>query len=762
LEQLASTMARGELRVRGGEPLLHPDLDDVLAAAARAGHRVMLETNGLGLGTAARARALRAAGLHGVSIMVATLDGARHRSLISENSSPRDALRAMALSLRAGFELEARLPIADGLAPAVGRLGGLSEAFPELRRFALIVPAPQEADAVEIADALALAKELGHATLLGGPTSLGGPWPVRWNPRGRRRFWLEADHDTVTDAWLEWARGCGLAGVTVDVAEPTAELDETVGAIARAELEFEVRVALEGATSTEALSRLLRQVAVVAAAETQVSSTPGQPTAWADLDAAWEDTPRVRFDARRSIEAGFPPPCALPSRWRSRPQMWRGVLSRRDRANAATDACRGCALADQCAWNDLRSLTPAQRDGLRPIEGATVPWDDTPQTRTRPPRTSSVDDDRPPVICTTPWTTMEVVDPDGLVRQCCSTWTVGSRGNLHDTPSLMDVWNGGGYRAARAAMAGDDEHRRGLCHPVCSRLHDHKYSEREFQIWPGSKRFVDNQLQLAEDIAARRTETRGKPLYLAICPSTYCNYDCIMCNHGRSPRRDLPPSIWEEVHELLPTLRSLTLLGGEPLASNEVMSFLREFDVAEFPDVRIDLITNGSLLTAKALRHLTRCSLGGVTLSLNAGTPEVYQAIQRGQPLSRVLDNLDALLRFRAQHHRWFGITLSFVVQPKSASTLIQFGELAALRGVEIRLMALSAELASDLDFYLDADTVARCVEHVDRFITRFETRPNWVREARAVRSALLEEAAARMAGAAPRDAAEIVRLPVL
>ena len=48
-------------------------------------------------------------------------------------------------------------------------------------------------------------------------------------------------------------------------------------------------------------------------------------------------------------------------------------------------------------------------------------------------------------IIYTPWTTLEVVDPDGAARQCCADWTAGDRGNLHES-SLADVWNGDGYR----------------------------------------------------------------------------------------------------------------------------------------------------------------------------------------------------------------------------------------------------------------------------------------------------------------------------
>jgi hypothetical protein len=82
----------------------------------------------------------------------------------------------------------------------------------------------------------------------------------------------------------------------------------------------------------------------------------------------------------------------------------------------------------------------------------------------------------------------------------------------------------------------------------------------------GSERFVRNQTLMAEDIAQGREVARCRPLYIAMGASTYCNYDCVMCVHGRTPRIDLRDAVWEELYEFLPTARSLTLLGGEPLA----------------------------------------------------------------------------------------------------------------------------------------------------------------------------------------------------
>lgn len=351
------------------------------------------------------------------------------------------------------------------------------------------------------------------------------------------------------------------------------------------------------------------------------------------------------------------------------------------------------------------------------------------------------------VICTAPWTTLEIVDPDGRARQCCADWTVGDRGNLHQQ-SLVEVWNGDGYRMARRVMSSNSLGP--LCNAICPRLYDAKFAERELTMVPGAAAFVENQRLLMEDITARREVVRAKPLYIAVCPSTYCNYNCIMCLHGRSPRRDLPESIWDDLLSMLPTLRVLTLLGGEPLANPQAMRFLRAWDRRKYPDAAVSLVTNGSLLGPSVLSQLEGCRFGSVTVSLNAGTPDVYAQVQRGIAWQEVLTNIDALIELRRRQRIDFPIILSFVVQPANHSTLIAFAETARARGLPIRLMPLSPHGPEGLDFYEDGDEVARILESLDAMAAwAKQAAPEYGREIHGTRTAVASEAAGRRTPAA-------------
>jgi molybdenum cofactor biosynthesis enzyme MoaA len=337
-----------------------------------------------------------------------------------------------------------------------------------------------------------------------------------------------------------------------------------------------------------------------------------------------------------------------------------------------------------------------------------------------------------------------MTDPGAGVNQCCSDWTSKVCATSQSS-SLLEIWNGPGFQRARRAVALSPAENK-LCLPVCPRLYDRQWSEWKFRIQPGGERFEQNQRIIAEDIANRELITRGMPIRMTITGSTYCNYDCIMCMCGRTPRRELPQSVWDQLPELLPYLWNLDVLGGEPLADRRVTQLLESFDTEKYPDARISLVTNGSLMTARYLSRINLNAIRGLTISLNAGTPESYRDVQRGEELGVVLENLDGLLKTRDDQAVDLNVQLSFVVQPEAIHTLEPFAKIAEERGLEIRLLPMT-RIPDAAYYYTDPDKVARVVHHLDEFAKLVSNKPNWVRETRAVRDAVAATAASVQLG---------------
>jgi pyruvate-formate lyase-activating enzyme len=606
-----------------------------------------------------------------------------------------------------------------------------------------------------------LQRDAAESLILGGGDATAWPHLDTLLSRNAARaspqqLWVEAPAAAFTAARLAALVRGGVHGVRIQIEAATPKWCAALGvgngerAIAEAErLGLQVRILLCVRPKTfRSLFGLAKRLAPRAVEVELVRQNWGErpiPIYPETLERALREVRNVKFSATRMSDRGYLPPCALPQIWDSVPTVWRGVFRQGGAPNTAVAACGTCALSTRCSFADVGALP--EPSTVRPIQGDPEPW--SRRGGTEEPVPARIVAKRPTreVICTTPWTTMEIVDPNGAVTQCCADWTVGVRGNI-TASSLAEVWNGPGYRTARRVMSGEDL--APLCKTICARLYDRKFTESALRIQNGSKPFVDNQLLLAEEIADRKEVIKAKPLNLFICPSTYCNYDCIMCLYGRTPRRDLPDSIWDELPEYLPTLKSLTLLGGEPLANPHTMDLLRGFDVERYPDAAIDIVTNGALLTEKTLSYLQRCTFGSLMISLNAGTPETYERVQRGLALATVLENIDALLRFRATHHRWFGLALSFVAQPAAIDTIIDFAEIARVRNLPIRVMALNPDQVPELDFYTDPDQVAHVITRLDELIAYCRrVREDWLAEALSARDAVRLEAARRRGRAA-------------
>lgn len=101
-----------KVRFTGGEPLLRDDLPEVVSAFREAlGCKLALTTNGVLL--PARLGALQAAGLHGATIHIDSLDGERYRALMGEGSVDQ-ALEAVCAAKEALAEVKINVVVQRG------------------------------------------------------------------------------------------------------------------------------------------------------------------------------------------------------------------------------------------------------------------------------------------------------------------------------------------------------------------------------------------------------------------------------------------------------------------------------------------------------------------------------------------------------------------------------------------------------------------------------------------------------------------------
>lgn len=103
LARVAATLGVRKVRLTGGEPTLHPDLEGIIAGIHRAAPvEIALITNASTLSREAL-RAWKTAGLQRVTISIDTLHPARFAQLTRSSSSPADVLRGIELCLAEGL-----------------------------------------------------------------------------------------------------------------------------------------------------------------------------------------------------------------------------------------------------------------------------------------------------------------------------------------------------------------------------------------------------------------------------------------------------------------------------------------------------------------------------------------------------------------------------------------------------------------------------------------------------------------------------------
>ena len=131
--------------------------------------------------------------------------------------------------------------------------------------------------------------------------------------------------------------------------------------------------------------------------------------------------------------------------------------------------------------------------------------------------------------------------------------------------------------------------------------------------------------------------------------TSYCNYRCVICDHG------LPDKPVQQAHyprEILDRLLAafeasdsfvrVALTGlGEPLLS----PILREtVESIQNPLVWFHFCTNGSLLTPEWSQWIVSQKISHVNISIDAGTEETYAKIRRAK-FKRVVNNVEALAK---------------------------------------------------------------------------------------------------------------------
>jgi MoaA/NifB/PqqE/SkfB family radical SAM enzyme len=165
-----------------------------------------------------------------------------------------------------------------------------------------------------------------------------------------------------------------------------------------------------------------------------------------------------------------------------------------------------------------------------------------------------------------------------------------------------------------------------------------------------------------EDRGLRREDWVVKKVYIE--PTNRCNLDCRTCmrNVWDEPLGSMAASTFARIMEGVRAFSPppLVFFGGlgEPLTHPDIVSMVGE---AKRLGSRVELITNGTLLTPEMSHRLIDAGLDMLWASLDGASPESYSDVRLGAALPQVLNNLARFrdLRLWANYARSVGLRRS-------------------------------------------------------------------------------------------------------
>lgn len=377
--------------------------------------------------------------------------------------------------------------------------------------------------------------------------------------------------------------------------------------------------------------------------------------------------------------------------------------------------CASCDAAGACVA-DAPGFDPAPDRPLEPVlrQGAcvaTVP-SETPENRLSPESSAALfirrtDLNRLLVAaakvnrCTAPWDSLEAHDRTGRVAPCEGSWP--RRDVVGDVPNHGCGWMNDGLlrsfnspamvRMRRTMMASGRE---ASCNPHCPRFGESAENRPQIKL-PRTQVFHDNLLRNLTEFVDGADILESRPRNITISPSLRCNQRCRMCDLTDSLAGetgiDTPPTIIDELMELLPTTATLALTGGEPLISSRIVKLIAGITDARLPDTSVTLTTNGTLLTPTVIGALKASRISKVYISLNASNQESHTRVTGiDGRFQKVLNNIKAMVAASAFMPLRPSVILSFVVMKSTLADLPEFIELARRHGAGIRLLPVERD----------------------------------------------------------------------
>ncbi|MDI6704257.1 MAG: SPASM domain-containing protein [bacterium] len=161
-----------------------------------------------------------------------------------------------------------------------------------------------------------------------------------------------------------------------------------------------------------------------------------------------------------------------------------------------------------------------------------------------------------------------------------------------------------------------------------------------------------------------------------------CNIRCVMCGRelGNFQSGDMSPLILRKCKPLFPFLEIAIPTGwGEPLLAKDMLFEILDL-AKEYPRLKTNITTNGTLLNDDITERLVQSRLTSITISFDGATKETFEEIRAGADYDRIIENIKRINKIKELRKLSNPtLNLEFVAMRKNIEELPSLLELARM-----------------------------------------------------------------------------------
>jgi hypothetical protein len=238
-------------------------------------------------------------------------------------------------------------------------------------------------------------------------------------------------------------------------------------------------------------------------------------------------------------------------------------------------------------------------------------------------------------ICTAPFEQLDVLEHS--THQCCASWLQQSAGDLATTP-WRQVWNSPAAQAVRASVL-DGSYR------YCNKTACPKIQANEL---PAASTVSAKSPFWSDVIVHARRVLDCGPRVVNLAYDRTCNLACPSCRSERFAADDATRARFDALQKtaILPMLKQAEVVfvtgSGDPFASKNFRHLIAALTVADYPDLRFQIMTNGMLFTPRQWAEFPTLHgrVAMLKISIDAATAATHEALRLGAHWDTMLDNM--------------------------------------------------------------------------------------------------------------------------